>query len=152
MDNLSMLAPLLPSAISTIVSKIVGCAAIWRRWRGEMWENQSPMLQAAGIFTVSFIICWCLLVVGVALGALPVPEQFDFFLLEWAATAIFHLYFGLSVCFMLFAIPALIPPIILCTLVIYNKKMSIRALRILTALSTFGWFAISCAGILMSAA
>ena len=152
MDNLSMLAPLLPSALATLVSKIIGCTAIWRKWRGEMWENQLPLLQAAGIFTLSFIIGWCLLVVGVALGAVPVPEQFDFFLLEWAVTAIFHLYFGLSVCFVLFAIPALIPPIILCTLIIYNKKVSLRTIRILTAVSTCGWMIISFMGMLMSAA
>ena len=122
MDSLSMLAPLLPSAISTITSKVFGCVAIWQRWLGAMWENQPPTLQAAGIFTVSFIICWCILVVGVALGVVPVPEQFDFFLVEWVVTAIFYLYFGLSVCFTLFAVPVLIPPIILCTLEIYNKK------------------------------
>ena len=150
--HLSILATLLPSAIPTVISKIFGIVAIWRKWHGDMWENQPPLLQAAGIFTVSFAICWLLLVVGVSLGAVPVPQKFDFFLFEWLISAFFHMYFGLSVCFALFAYVALIPPIILCTLIIYNKKVSMRTIRILAAISTFGWMIISFIGMIMSVA
>ena len=151
---LMMLATLISasSVISTVVSKIIGIIALWRKWHGNTWENQPPLLQAAGIFTVSFAICWLLLVVGVSLGVVPVPQKFDFFLFEWLISAFFHMYFGVLVCFSLFAYVALIPPVILCALIIYNKKVSQRTIHILTAVSTFGWMIISFMGIIMSVA
>lgn len=152
MNNLGMLAPLLPSAISTVISKIVGIVAIWRRWRGDAWEDQSPLLQATGIFTVSFVSCWCLLVIGVFLDMVPVPQKFDFFLFEWTLSALFHMYFGLSASFVLFAYPILIPPVVLCILILRKKKLSTRAIRALTALSTLGWLGISFVGMVMSLA
>ena len=151
---LMMLATLISasSVVSTVVSQIIGIVALWRKWQGNAWENQPPLLQAAGIFTVSFAICWLLLVVGISLGVLPVPQKFDFFLFEWLISAFFHMYLGVIVCFSLLAYVALIPPIILCALIIYNKKVSIRTIHILTAVSTAGWMIISFMGIIMSVA
>ena len=151
-NHLIMLAALLPSAIPTFVSKIVGIVAIWRRWHGDLWEDQPPLLQATGIFTISFAICWLLLVAGVSLDLVPVPQKFAFFLFEWLISAFFHMYLGLSACFALFAYLALIPPIILCTLILHNKKVSLLTIRILTAISTLGWMIISFIGMIMSVA
>ena len=151
-SNLITLISLLPQVIPAIITKIIGIAAIWRRWHGDRWEDQPILLQATGIFTISFAICWLLIVVAASVGIVPVPQRFDFFLSQWIITAFFHMYFGLMVCFSLFAYIALIPPIILCALIIHKKKVSRLTIRILIAVSTLGWMFISFFGMIMSVA
>ena len=163
--NSSNDASLVFTAIATILaplcSKIMGGIAIVKRCRGVAWQDQSPLLQATAVFTISALIVilftYALIAIdtmfreGVGLTKYFTFEEFLPF--EWLVNAFAYMYYGLGVsAMMMIALPVMTPPIIVLILLVRNKPLTKRMAYTLTSVSTLGWFIISVIGLVVPAA
>ncbi|MDE3270267.1 MAG: hypothetical protein OYH77_08320 [Pseudomonadota bacterium] len=146
------------AALPVLCSAIIGVVALLRRRKGLRWENQSSLLQAAAIFTISSIVALLLvylagLVIAAVGESFPRPFKHVFPApLELLVGSLAYMFLGLVACAMLvITIPLAIPPIILLAMLFLNKRLTKRTFYIITSVSVFGWLVLGFVGLVMSA-
>ena len=157
--NSSNDASLVFTAIATILaplcSKIMGGIAIVKRCRGVAWQDQSPLLQATAVFTISALIVILFTYAFIAIDTMFLGGKyftFEAFLpFEWLVYAFAYMYFGLGAsAMMMITLPVMIPPVIVLILLVRNKPLTKRMAYTLTPISMLGWLIISFIGVLVS--
>ena len=103
---------------------------MWQAKRGAPLSEQSPLAQAAAIFTTSLVISWLLLVL-LSFASVWIPLTTMLYLLM---LGLFMAIISLGMFFV-----GAVPPAIMCHLILKQARPSHRAFRILVAVSDVFW-------------
>ena len=142
--NFSVYVFLLVKILAPISTIIVGTTALVKRCTGVAWQNQSPVLQATAIFTISFLVGILLTYAFVASGISTdylrptTLHTFEFLPLEWLVNTIAYMDQGLLLSAVpLTGISIIILPIILFMRLTRNKQITKHVLYIVSSAYIF---------------